>query len=346
MSDLMKAIAEAIPGFNGWQPSDTTDREVVVPTEHITYRFVEVADGVVRFYAHSTVDIQDVTAHAILVNYLDETAPVLMAGRMTRLAISALGDHSLLSSLATVPFPSGLSTEQVSQILSRLIVESELMLNYVSSRFPQLPKAELPYATSNMGTFLPNELIEQAVAQGDPLGALAQFVGMHSAGADDGETTIRRIAELLGESEFEPGEPAEIEGTWGIAAALDDPATMYQFVADAGLVTAVMFRQLPEPISHQSGLRVIDAGNAHADVLTMIVTGQDPRDETGEKKISQRIIQTSIDLPFHFDDEQFYEAFSGAITVLTNADKRLLDYAEVVVAQEREEFGDAEFSDS
>lgn len=332
MSQLISSIAQAIPHINGWQPSEVTDSTVIVPTKTATYRFVAHNSHAFRFFAHSRVVIDDVTAHAIMVNYLDETAPALMAGRMTRLAISDYAGQSHLSSLALVPVATDLGADALRATIARLVVESEIALSYVAARFPQLPTVDLPYATSNMGTFCPPELIDQAVVQGDPLGALAQFVAMHAANSNEGESTIRRVVSILGDSEFQPGEPAEIDGTWGVAATLSEEPTMFQFVVDAGLLTAVMFRRLSEPLPHHLAMLVTDAGNAHADVLTLVVTGGDPRDD--DSTITQLTLQVSADMPRRLSDEQLYETLSILMTTLIQADRRLTDYAALVTAEE------------
>lgn len=323
----MQKIAQAIPTFNGWQPSEATDTTVIVPTEKMHIIFTEIAPGAIRFTAHSTTQIPDVETHAIMVNFLDETAPVLMSGRMTRLALSVHDDATLLSSLATVPFPSDVEQDTVKHIVSRLIVESEIILTYVASRFTNLPTYDLPYATSNMGSFLPADILADMVSRGDPLGALAQFVGMHTATAPSGEETIRRAASVLSESEFDAGEVADVEGVWGVAATLRNDPVLYQFIADAGLLTAVAYRRLPTALTHHQGLRLTDAGNAHADVFTALVTGQ------SDELISQLILQTSADLPTAVSDESLRELISVLVSVIDNAQRRLLDYAKIVAAE-------------
>lgn len=327
----MQKIAQAIPTFNGWQPSEATDTTVIVPTEKMHIIFKEIAPGAIRFTAHSTTQIPDVETHAIMANFLDETAPVLMSGRMTRLALSVHDDATLLSSLATVPFASDVEQDIVKHIVSRLIVESEIMLTYVTSRFTNLPTYDLPYATSNMGSFLPADILADMVSRGDPLGALAQFVGMHTATAPSGEDTIRRAASVLSESEFDAGEVADVEGVWGVAASLRDDPVLYQFIADAGLLTAVAYRRLPTALTHHQGLRLTDAGNAHADVFTALVTGR-ANDESDEL-ISQLILQTSADMPTAVSDESLRELISVLVSVIDNAQRRLLDYAKIVVAE-------------
>lgn len=331
MSSLMQKIAQAIPTCNGWQPSEATDATVVVPTEKAHYTFKEIAPNVVRFTAHSTALIPDVETHAIMVNFLDETASVLMAGRMTRLALSVFGEHTLISSLATIPFPTDVDPDTTKHIISRLIVESEIMLTYVISRFRNLPTVELPYATSNMGTFLPANILNVMVERGDPLGALAQFIAMHSANAPTGKEIIRRTAGILSESEFDAGEVADVDGVWGVAATLRDEPVLFQFVADSGLLTVVAYRRLPAALTHHQGLRLIDAGNAHADVFTALVTGR-ANDESDEL-ISQLIVQTSADVPTAMSDDELRELVSALVNVIDNAERRLLDYAKVLEAE-------------
>ncbi|MGB4634449.1 MAG: hypothetical protein GX483_01025 [Actinomycetaceae bacterium] len=340
MSSLIADIAQAIPGFNGWQPSEVSETAVLIPTEHATYRIVEIAPRIIRFYAHSPLEVDDVGAHAVMVGYLNDTAPLLMAGRLTRLTLTTYEDHTLLTSQATIPLPQGLSADQLSRILSRLIVESEIMLTYTSARFEHLPRYSMPYATSNMRTFLPAEILEPLKTATAPYDTLSQFLSLHVANAPATGDLITRIISLLEESEFTPAEPREVDDAWGVGATLNSDDAVFQFVANPGLVSVVMIRTLPQALDQQDALRLVDAGNAFADVFTMVNTDSGGlRSDTTEEKaepVTQRILQSSFDTSFELTDEQLYESLSNTITVVMNADRRLTEYQEFLEGESPE----------